>query len=603
VALILSALPAGAQVSNVTFAVDYEVTSQVNGTGGDQNRGIAHGDGEVYISNTDGTAGDTIFVIDEATGAFLHTLSQEADDTFDVDANAGTTTFNYAGFLGPYGIATVDDGSVYFGGWYGGASLNRLTTTASGDNPVAVAVKANNHRTMDATGSGTGTLLYHYTTTGAAGEIVIYSTADGNTFTVLETTSTGTTIEGAHVIAAGSANTGADGDVLYVANLGNSLLRWNRTGGSWVVDGTFAGPTNMLGADVVNIGGVDHVVAIRSTGSSPAPNELVLLDGTTGAQIGSSFIPVAARTGIGALADVSVRPNPNNGGRSGDIYALFEDHRVFAKVCYSTFNVDGDLSDLGTPVAVDTNHPDISSFSGAAGQQFAQALFLNEDKDNIYIGVQGDSSFGNPFVVFIDVGSQTGVGSTVPATGGGGGALNGGDMVGTVLDLADIDYGLSGNSNDDLTGTDPSGFFLDGVEYVGGANTATYLGNHMHTENTTTTNSTIAGTTGGDSAWTTAAGTGDTVFAYSDNDFATTASQGFEISVPKAVLGVGNGDTISLFAAFTGGSGFFSSDVLPEITGAANTNIGSNPDFTGQAGTQATAATVVPVELSAFDVE
>ncbi len=255
--------------------------------------------------------------------------------------------------------------------------------------------------------------------------------------------------------------------------------------------------------------------------------------------------------------------------------------------------VNGDLSDLGAAVATDTNTDHSSSF-GATGQ-YLQGLYVSSDGTDLYIGLEGNSSFGNPLVVFIDVDAVTGDGSTVPATGGGGGALNGGDMVGSILDLADIDFGFSGNSTDDNSGTDAESYHLDAVDYTGAGNTATYLSFDSHTENTTDT---AASTT---SSWTTTFGTANVEFAYSDGDTGG-STEGFEIRIPLSLLGAVSTDSVQVFAAFTGGSGFFSSDVLPEVTGQT-TNIGVDPDFTGLGGTQATASQSLPVELDSFGVE
>ncbi len=64
-------------------------------------------------------------------------------------------------------------------------------------------------------------------------------------------------------------------------------------------------------------------------------------------------------------------------------------------------------------------------------------------------------------------------------------------------------------------------------------------------------------------------------------------SFGWEISLSRNNLNINaGGGQVKLMGAYVSGGGFFSSDVIPEVTGNGNTNLGNTPDFTTLAGNQ-----------------
>lgn len=70
-------------------------------------------------------------------------------------------------------------------------------------------------------------------------------------------------------------------------------------------------------------------------------------------------------------------------------------------------------------------------------------------------------------------------------------------------------------------------------------------------------------------------------------------SFGWEIELDRNNLGIGaGGGQIFLMGAYVSASGYFSSDIIPEVTGNGNTNLGNTPDFTTQPGLQSAAFTV-----------
>jgi len=253
--------------------------------------------------------------------------------------------------------------------------------------------------------------------------------------------------------------------------------------------------------------------------------------------------------------------------------------------------VDGNCADLGAAL---TTQSEPSSFGTSMR---VDSIHLVTTPTNIFIGVAGDSSFNNHIMLLMDFSAATGDASPVPAPGGGAGSLSGGDFVGCTLDLAQLDFGLTINSGDN-NGAGAFGSFLDAVDWTSGGNTAAFLGSDAVSGTVADTSMTTSST------WTTSFGAGTIDFAYSDgnNDGVGGNLQGVEYRIPRSLVGATSG-TVQLFAALTGGSGFFSSNVLPPVPGQGATNIGVDPNFTSLAGTQATTAAAVPVELSALSLE
>ncbi|UYZ64003.1 T9SS type A sorting domain-containing protein [Hymenobacter weizhouensis] len=71
-------------------------------------------------------------------------------------------------------------------------------------------------------------------------------------------------------------------------------------------------------------------------------------------------------------------------------------------------------------------------------------------------------------------------------------------------------------------------------------------------------------------------------------------SYALEIEFDRAALGLPSGaSVVRLMAAQVSGDAFWSSDVIPEIPGNGNTNLGFKPDFTALAGTQSATLNVV----------
>ena len=64
-------------------------------------------------------------------------------------------------------------------------------------------------------------------------------------------------------------------------------------------------------------------------------------------------------------------------------------------------------------------------------------------------------------------------------------------------------------------------------------------------------------------------------------------SYGWEVELSRSALNLpAGGGQVKVMSVYVSGGGYFSSDVIPEIAGNGNTNIGNTPDFTTQPGNQ-----------------
>jgi len=71
-------------------------------------------------------------------------------------------------------------------------------------------------------------------------------------------------------------------------------------------------------------------------------------------------------------------------------------------------------------------------------------------------------------------------------------------------------------------------------------------------------------------------------------------SLALEMEFDNAAMGLPSGSSIvHLLAAYVSGDGYWSSDVIPEVTGNGNNNLGFRPDFSALAGTQSATLSVV----------
>ena len=79
-------------------------------------------------------------------------------------------------------------------------------------------------------------------------------------------------------------------------------------------------------------------------------------------------------------------------------------------------------------------------------------------------------------------------------------------------------------------------------------------------------------------------------------------SFGWEIELSRNSLNINaGGGQVKLMGAYVSNGGYFSSDVIPEVTGNGNTNLGNTPDFTALAGNQGSGALTLTLSTKAED--
>lgn len=218
----------------------------------------------------------------------------------------------------------------------------------------------------------------------------------------------------------------------------------------------------------------------------------------------------------------------------------------------------------------------------------------------LYVALAGTlEASGNNFQLYMDLPNRSGVpvGTGLPAIAGSStvfGTFAGGGIGGTKLELeANVAIATTGTRD------------VQAAIYTATTGMAKSLGDGLSTPSSNNgTASTIpaASTTG---AYSLFAGTrvaylapttptGDITSNPGNANGGGAGSYALEYEFNRASLGLPSGASIvRLFAGYVSGDAYWSSDVIPEIPGNGNNNLGFSPDFTALAGTQAATLNVV----------
>ncbi|WP_045687152.1 T9SS type A sorting domain-containing protein [Hymenobacter sp. AT01-02] len=204
------------------------------------------------------------------------------------------------------------------------------------------------------------------------------------------------------------------------------------------------------------------------------------------------------------------------------------------------------------------------------------ALYAKTTATKVYIALTGAlETNGNSFQIYLNIPGKTGVAS--------GTALPVSSITGTSFEKAapimemEVDYGFGVKGG----ATTSASSIIDYTSVTGGKAADQQIGNLPIAGTLVTAPTTLTG------------GLNKTRMAFLNVNLLTahTGAQGWEIELDKADLGIADGATLQLFAAQNNGDGgYFSSDVLPEVTGNTSTtnsgNLATNPNFVTLAGTQ-----------------
>ncbi|RYU82471.1 T9SS type A sorting domain-containing protein [Hymenobacter persicinus] len=212
----------------------------------------------------------------------------------------------------------------------------------------------------------------------------------------------------------------------------------------------------------------------------------------------------------------------------------------------------------------------------------------------LYIALAGTpEANGNGLQIYMDLPNKTGVptGTGLPAaTGPGTTMFEGAGITGTIMDQQ-TDAGLA------LKGESLTSFSPQAVVYTSAtAGSAAQLAPALTATGAAVT---IAGATGNFAMFngTRMAYRGTTDGKITTNPGNTNGggagSYGWEIELDRAALGLPSGaNVVRLFAGYVSNTGYWSSDVIPEIPGNTS-NLENSPDFTQETGVQSAAFNVV----------
>ena len=234
---------------------------------------------------------------------------------------------------------------------------------------------------------------------------------------------------------------------------------------------------------------------------------------------------------------------------------------------------------------------------GDAGFGFAGLLRLYgaNTANKLYIGIAGTiEAGGNNFQLYLDLPGKSGVpvGTGLPSIAGPStvfGTFSGGGIGGTKLEL-EADAAIATTGAGDVqaaiyTATTGVAKSIGGGAAIGFDGSA----NDIPPSATTGAYSVFAGTR---VAY--LAPTGNIETNPGNDNGGGAGSYGLEYEFSRTALGLPSGaSVVKVFAAYVSGDAFWSSDVLPEVTGNGNNNLGFSPDFTALDGTQAATVNVV----------
>jgi len=216
----------------------------------------------------------------------------------------------------------------------------------------------------------------------------------------------------------------------------------------------------------------------------------------------------------------------------------------------------------------------------------------------LYIGLAGTiEAGGNNFQLYMDLPNKSGVpvGTALPSISGATtvfGTFAGGSIGGTKLEL-EADAAIATTGRYDVQAAVYSSATSAVAKSLGDGLSATLtndgVASTLPASQTTGLYSLFAGTR---VAY--LAPTGDITTNPGNTNGGGAGSYALEYEFNRTSLGLPSGASIvKVMAAYVSGDAFWSSDVIPEVTGNGNNNLGFNPDFTVLAGTQAASVNVV----------
>ena len=224
-------------------------------------------------------------------------------------------------------------------------------------------------------------------------------------------------------------------------------------------------------------------------------------------------------------------------------------------------------------------------------------MYGANSSNKFYIALAGTiETGGNNFQLYLDLPNKTGVpvGTGLPSIAGAStvfGTFTGGSIGGTKLEL-EADAAIATTGNGDVQAaiyTATTGAAKSLGDGLSAATTKDGVPSTLPNSTTTGAYSLFAGTR---VAY--LAPTGNITTNPGNSNGGGAGAYGLEYEFDRAALGLPSGASIvRVMAAYVSGDDFWSSDVIPEVTGNGNNNLGFSPSFTALAGTQAATVNVV----------
>lgn len=384
-----------------TFQLDWATSTPVYG--GDASSGNEIRDCCYYAPNDTmiitSTAPRKIAVVNANDGSYIRDLPLITVDTYDLDADGNTTeTFDWNAWLGPYAIKSDNGHDDFYMTPFRGASgpTGRFDDDASTSTWALIA--GYHARSNAVAGDGVNTLIY--TSNYSTGEIDIWKTDTGTTFSLLEHTG----ILGSHVIIAKPTNTGGDGDVIWAQQTsGPGLKRYVRSGGSWVEDTNFVCAVTEAGfhhGDYANILGQDVVICASSYHTVP---KIYALNGDTGDLLAEITVPSFGTPINSATAGLEVYQATPGSDRCEVYFGLGTNH-VYGKLTFGNLEIGSaqydyiqgieTIKDQSSPwfgkIFVSNGYPELSYQPGAEADQ--QGVYVLNN-DMTWYGGSVDASY------------------------------------------------------------------------------------------------------------------------------------------------------------------------------------------------------------------
>lgn len=259
-----------------------------------------------------------ICATEAATGLKSFIFDMYVTNPYSLGFTSGTLDMNY----GPFDVASGQDGttliSPHVGSWAPVVKVQDETTSAVKFIGVTNALGYDS-KALDIVNTGVNSILY--VSNAANGNVGVFTTSDGITFSLQETIPCNLS----NMVVGKDGNTLSNA-VIWGSSEAGTIQRWVKSGGAWAQDTGFSCSIIGAGGDYVSIDGTDILVC-----ASISDNKVYGIKGSTGA-IAFTYTPQLAKLETGTNGDVTVKKLTDT---TGEIYYIFPDRHIYGKLTYA----------------------------------------------------------------------------------------------------------------------------------------------------------------------------------------------------------------------------------------------------------------------------